>query len=375
MAKIIDDISKANLIKECEEFIENANSNMYFNSKISSDLMNLKWLDEIEFACSYIDNIIRAPRLTLVNDENVLKIEKVKKVTVESVKNLSLHTQYIDKIDPKSGDVEPSKMLDVRSEDSFNTYENRFVYTLIKNVDRFLLKKKDFLDNMEISNSKTLEFSSNTRNNREKINIEMKLITEELPKDNGESNLEDEINKVKQRIQYINQYMASWYKSEMYKSLEKAHVPLVMSPIRKTNLILKNPNFQIASRLWVFLQTYEDEENIKDGTDTTGDETLISILNDSFLMDYYVLDSIRRLKREQKQKLADYSIMMIKHQIKNIVKILLNSGIEINDSEIIEMLKGQINEEKGRRLIGSDDVKKKFKSAMDEYLERTKEFL
>ena len=41
----------------------------------------------------------------------------------------------------------------------------------------------------------------------------------------------------------------------------------------------------------------------------------------------------------------------------------------------INMIAQEIKNERNQRLVGADDVKKKFKSAMDEYLERTKECL
>ena len=41
----------------------------------------------------------------------------------------------------------------------------------------------------------------------------------------------------------------------------------------------------------------------------------------------------------------------------------------------MKLVAKELKEEKSDRLVGADDVKKKFKSAMDEYLERTQEYL
>ena len=71
--------------------------------------------------------------------------------------------------------------------------------------------------------------------------------------------------------------------TEVYKSLEKEGVPLVTPPIKKTNLILKNPNFQVATRLWEFLYAYGmnlNENENKDGLDTAGTSTIKEILDD-----------------------------------------------------------------------------------------------
>jgi DNA primase large subunit len=142
-------------------------------------------------------------------------------------------------------------------------------------------------------------------------------------------------------------------------------------------MILKNPNFQIAMKLWEFLQNYDykDNDNSKESLDTDGNEVLKGILNDSFLMDYFVLDSISSSKREQKEKLYKYAVVMLKQQIQRSVSLLLNSGIRVSDEEILSMVSNEIKNEKNKSLVGSTDVKKKFKSAMDEYLERTQNYL
>ena len=45
------------------------------------------------------------------------------------------------------------------------------------------------------------------------------------------------------------------------------------------------------------------------------------------------------------------------------------------EKKLLEMVARSLNEEKSDRLVGVDDVKKKFKNAMDEYLERMQDVL
>ena len=47
--------------------------------------------------------------------------------------------------------------------------------------------------------------------------------------------------------------------TDLIKSLERAHVAFVRSPIKRTNVILKNPNFQKAMELWqAYIASYEE---------------------------------------------------------------------------------------------------------------------
>ena len=80
-------------------------------------------------------------------------------------------------------------------------------------------------------------------------------------------------------------------------------------------------------------------------------------------------------KREQKERMSRYAVLMISEEIRRTISLLLDTGIEITDEELLEMIAKQIKDEKSNRLVGINDVKKKFKTAMDEYLERTQNYL
>ncbi len=366
----------AELNKKSEQFKKNLNSEMYFKSDFVSELMSLNWLEELEKACPYLENIVVRAKVALYTESAIVKIEKAKKTSVDSVKDLTRHTHYIDKINDKTQDVEPSKLLITFPEETYNTYENRFLYTLIDTMNRFVLKKQAMLDDIEAKSTKTLEYAGSTKTSREKVSIEFKVSLEELPEGQNISEFKKEIQNIKARLKKVKDYLTGWQRSEMIKSLNKLHVPFVIPPIRKTNLILKNPNFQVATKLWTFLQTYdEDLSNSSDSSDSVGNDVLKGILDDSFLMDYFVLDSIYASKRKEKEQLKKYAAIMIKQQLQRVVMLMLNSGIKITEEQILSMVTAEIKDEKNKVLVGSADIKDKFKSAIDEYLERTQDYL
>lgn len=375
--KLLETQVDEEMIKKCDTFLKKIKSDMHYTANYSGDLMTFDWVDEIEAACPFIDNVIRHPKLTLIQEENVVKIEKSKKINVSSVKDLAKHTNYISKIDKKTKDVEPSKILDIRNEETFNIYENRFLYTLLDSLNRFLIKKEELLNNFQVKDDKVLEYAAFTVTGDEKVNIEVRLTSSTLPKEIKDKNIEDSIESVKGRVKRIREYLTSWEKSEMYKALEKAHIPLVIPPIKKTNIILKNPNFQVAVNLWNFLQTYDfvDKTSSSDGMENDGDDKLRGFLDHSFLIDFFIMDSISKTKKEQKQKLSEYAILMITKEVYRTVSLLLDIGVDITDDELLKIISKEIKNERNNRLIGADDVKKKFKNAMDEYLERTQDYL
>ena len=356
-------------------FLKKLGSEMYFKSDYQGSLVSFDWVDEIEEACPYIDIIVRQPKIALIREENTVKIEKSKKITVASIKDLSKHTEYINKVDKKTKSVEPKKILDIRNEETYNIYENRFLYTLIDSLLKFVLEKEQLLSNFEISDEKLLEYSGKTVTDFEKINIELKVTSETLPTAKVDKKIKDEIKKVKARIKRIKEYISSWQRSEMYKNLEKAHISYVNPPVKKTNIILKNPNFRIAVKLWEYLLKYENKDNSKENDTNNGNDVIKGFLDHSFLIDFLVIDSMVPSKREQKQLMAKNAVFLLTEEIRRIVDLLLNLGIEITDIELLNILTKEIKKDKPERLVGVDDVKKKFKNAMEEYLERTQEYL
>lgn len=357
-------------------FIKNIKSGMHLTSDVNSDINDLEWLEIIEEVCPYLDNIVRAPKVALVSESEVRKIEKAKKTGVESVKDLSKHTDYIDKIDPVTGDVQPSKILVVYREETFNTYENRFIYTLILTLLRFLTEKEELLKDMKPKNEKLLQYSASTSNGKEKVKVDVKISTKPTRLGSDDNDLEKELNSIRKRIEKMKKFINSWLASELITSLQKQHAILVMPPIKKTNLILKNPNFQMATKLWNFLYSVDESKNSNiNGLDSKGDELLRGILDDSFLMDYYVLDSISIDKKKQKDSLCKYALLMIMNQVQRAVDILLQNGIKISEQELLRLLSTEIEKKANISQLGSQDIKNKFKKEMDEYLALANQYL
>ena len=354
------------------DFLKNLDSEMDYRSLFQSDLLVFDWVDEMEFACPYIDIIVRNPKLTLIQEKNVVKVERAKRINVDSVKNLAKNTQYINKV-KEDRSVEPKKILEVRNEETFNIYENRFLYTLIDDMSRFIRDKEQILNHFELIENKRMEYAATTTAAGEKIHIELAISSESLPNQKIDKKLAEEIKKVKKRLKRIKDYISSWYHSPMMKQLEREHVKPIKPPLKKTNITLKNPNFRIAARLWDFIRAYdlEKKENNQNNANLNDSiELLKGFLDHSFFIDYSVLNSMNTKKRVQKKTMTEYALVILTEEVHRIISLLLSSEVKITDDELLALIAKEIKAEKKERLVGSDDVKKKFQSAMDEYLER-----
>ena len=118
---IIDLYEKSNQ-ERSKKFIKKTSSTLRVETDKKKITRDIEWIEIMEETIPYIDNIFRSPNRFIVNEEEVVKIEQAKKVTVETIKHLSKNTNFIQTIDKKTGDVTPSKLLNVRKEESYDTY-------------------------------------------------------------------------------------------------------------------------------------------------------------------------------------------------------------------------------------------------------------
>ena len=189
--------------KKKDKFSNNLNSELRVKSDYDRVTCNFEWLELMEDTIPYIDNILRNPNRFIINEEDVIKIELAKRVTVESIKHLSKNTNLIQEYDKKTGDVKPSKILNITKEESYDTYENRLIYTLIQNMKFFIDRRKKSLEailGIESKNNKTLEYNAQTSADSEKIEINLAL---KSALDQQEDKSNEKLEEVLEEINYI----------------------------------------------------------------------------------------------------------------------------------------------------------------------------
>ena len=127
-----------------KEFLSRVDSKLMMDISKSQIVENDEWIEMVEFTIPYIEKALTKGIKNIVTEEEIIKIELIKKVTVESVKHLSKNVNFVDKYNQRSGEVIPKKILNAYKEETFITYENRFLYTLIKLIEDYMyLREKD----------------------------------------------------------------------------------------------------------------------------------------------------------------------------------------------------------------------------------------
>ena len=128
--------------------------------KILHKKIDENWIDFIEQNIDAIFKIVQKPRSFIATKEEVVPVGLAKKITADSVRHLSMNTQFI--ASDEGGDIQPTRILNVSTEESFNLYENRFIYHLIQRLAAFINKRTDIIfwaTGDEITDNLTLESS------------------------------------------------------------------------------------------------------------------------------------------------------------------------------------------------------------------------
>ena len=330
--------------------------NRYFEKKI-----DLTWVEEIEACIIPLDNIIRVPRKFIVQEEEIVPIERAKKITAESVRHLAQHTNMIAKVE--GDDVTPNEILNVFREESYEVYENRFVFTLMQNLIRFIDVRYNVLFNLsDDENMASLKMESETTRGREKITYKLEISAQSGGNDLEDSaTLDGENASAFQRIERIKKIINEYAHSGFMKELQGC-VP-VRPPIMRTNAIQKNPNFRACLKLWQFIQSYRDvgyEIIAKESNEMVSDEYKLE-LNRMLAANYMLLknNTVSQDAMGKKAKQRKIKPKLLKRLAEELV-----IDYDMEEVEIRRIFVDEVKRAAKRKLEGEKRVKEAIDRAL-----------
>lgn len=348
---------------DAQNFQNNLSSNLQVKKKINKSSYDDTWLVKMEDTIRYLDNILRNPNRFIVNDEEIVKIELARRITVESIKHLSRNTNLIQKYDPKTGEVKPSKILNINKEESFNTYENRFIYTLINNMKFYIERKKqEDISDGKSENMKDLTYQGKSKLDGELVEISLHLNGHKEKGKQKTDNIMERISSLEEKIQYL-------CGTDVYRNLNKMHFAPVISPIKKTNLILKNVNFQYALDLWNYMQLNMDPSLKKDNTNQNYEDkgALKEMMNQNFLLNCLIMNTL------DEDKVSETAKEEIKNQtVHNTVGQLLNLNDKLSLEELMKLVGDEYARVKYKKVVDTSEIERTYKEAINNYIDKIK---
>lgn len=231
--------------------LENSSNYCKFSNAKLVKSIDEEWVKEIEAAMPSLHYVIVHPRKFIEEEREVVNVAMARNITTESIRHLLQHSDLIDEY-KEDGTVIPSRILNVYKEESINIYENRFICTLMAELQYFVNKRFNVIFEASKDEIGTFfEMESRVDNYTEVIEYNLSVKIQEKQTD---VNNEEENNNIFARIIKIHQQVNMLAATEFISMMKR--YPAVSHPIVKTNVIGKNKDYKACHKLWNFIHSY-----------------------------------------------------------------------------------------------------------------------
>ena len=210
-----------------------------------------EWISMIEDSLDAINTIIEKPRRFITTEEEVVPVSLAKKISADSVRHLSQNTQFL--APSEDGSVRPTRILNVNTVETYDLYENRFIYHLIQRLLTFVDKRTDVIfwsTGNEIRNRFKMHSKIDDAYEEIEYNVEMTVKNRQSFAENDADNMD-----VFMRIDRVRRLVMALRGASFCQIMNGCSA--VRSPIQRTNLIMKDPNYRKCYQLWQFMERYD----------------------------------------------------------------------------------------------------------------------
>lgn len=294
------------------------------------------WIEAIEKGLHYIAKCIKEDRQFIRNEGEVLPIEKIRRVSKDSIIDLSKHSNYITRL-PEEGEenVVPEKLLMIKRENDYSIYENRVVYTTLSYLKDFVATRLDKIKEATNRYHGTVQIKKKIELGYRTVDVNLNL--DDIRNDDPIALESNGVAETIKRIDLILNSVLVLLRTPLMQEVSKA--PMVSRPITKTNVLKMNTNFKEALYVFDYVCAY----------DGLGFELVETE------------KKIAPLTPEQEDCFTDI--------------VLLSSffGYQFNNHVEEKFHKGYVKEEKRRKAVIDDETLKRIKETLGRLPKDSKE--
>ena len=234
------------------EMIQAGDNKLHQVNRVLHKVVDETWLTVVEEGIESIFKIVDKPRRFIATKEEVVPVALAKKISADSVRHLSQNTQFI--ATNAAGEMQPTKILNVTTEESYDLYENRFVYHLIQRLFAFVDKRTDVIfwaTGDETCNVMSMESKVDDAYEQISYKVEMTVKNKQSLVENDTDNMS--VFKRIDRVRRMSRVLRQSSFCEIMNGCAK-----VYSPIQRTNLMMKDPDYRACYKLWQFIESYDE---------------------------------------------------------------------------------------------------------------------
>lgn len=270
------------------EMIQAGDNTLQQKNRVLHKVVDERWLTIVEEGIESIFNIVDKPRRFIKSTEEVVPVALAKKITADSVRHLSQNTQFIAA--NAAGEIQPTRILTVATEESYDLYENRFVYHLIQRLFAFVDKRTDVIfwsTGDETCNVMSMESKVDDAYEEISYKVEMTIKNRQSFAENDTDHME-----LFKRIDRVRRMSRTLRQSSFCEIMNGC--ARVYSPIQRTNLMMKDPDYRKCYQLWQFIEGYDEVGYTIEEQDSAlqFDEEYLLQMYINFITNYTVFKSL-----------------------------------------------------------------------------------
>lgn len=328
------------------EMIQAGDNTLQQKNRVLHKVVDERWLTVVEEGIEAIFHIVEKPRRFIATTEEVVPVALAKKITADSVRHLSQNTQFITS--NEAGEIQPTRILNVTSEESFDLYENRFVYHLIQRLFAFVDKRTDVIfwsTGDETCNVMSMESKIDDAYEEISYKVEMTIKNRQSYAENDTDHMD--IFKRIDRVRRLSRTLRTSSFCDIMGGCAK-----VYSPIQRTNLMMKDPDYRKCYQLWQFIEGYDEVGYTIEEQDSAlqFDEEYLLQMYINFITNYTVFKSIlesdeRNVKELAREKREPVKPKFVKEIREEIVEDRNVPDVEIRKVFVEEVTEAQLKAE------------------------------
>lgn len=322
------------------EMVQAGNNTLQQKNRILHKVVDERWLTVVEEGVQAIFNIVDKPRRFIATTEEVVPVALAKKITSESVRHLSQNTQFIN-MNP-AGEIQPTHVLNVTTEESFDLYENRFVYHLIQRLFTFVDKRTDVIfwtTGDETCNTMSMESKVDDAYEEISYKVEMTIKNRQSYVENDTDNMD--VFKRIDRVRRMSRTLRSSAFCDIMSGCAKVH-----SPIQRTNLMMKDPDYRTCYKLWQFIENYDEVGYTIEAQDTAleFDEEYLVQMYINMITNYTVFKSLLESDPRKMTEITTKKRRPVKPKFVKKIQEEIVDDCNIEDVEIRQVFVEEVTE-------------------------------
>lgn len=214
------------------------------------------WIKAIEDGLKFVEQAVAEERQFIRTNGEVVPIEKVRKISKDSVVHLAKHSDMITHLPEDDSDlIVPDEIYMVEKLSDYAVYENRFLYMMLCYIKNFIEYRLEKIDALRRSYVGDMYINKEIASKKRTLKVEMRVYEERS--DNPYPIPDGECEKRIKRIGDCREIINSLLNTDLMQQVAKS--PMIKPPIVKTNVLKMNNNFKNALALYDYIAGYKGD--------------------------------------------------------------------------------------------------------------------